>query len=109
LGEQELSIDHVDGNGLNNQKANLRVASHAENCANRRINRNNTSGFKGVSKNKERWQAYIRVAYRQIHLGYFDTPEEAAEAYDRAAIAYFGEFAKTNKMLAQGYELNRGR
>lgn len=88
-----VKVDHRDGDGLNNQKGNLRQATTAQNGHNRRINSNNTSGFKGVSKRKHGWQATIQGKY----LGVFDTPGQAASAYDRAASVLFGEFARTNE------------
>lgn len=86
--------DHINGNGLDNRRANLRQATHAENSRNRRRARNNTSGFKGVSfhKGKSKWHASMR---RQ-HLGYFRTPEVAAIAYDLAVREAYGEFANPN-------------
>lgn len=59
---------------------------------------NNTSGYKGVSRDRGRWRAYIRVNYKQIHLGNFRTKEEAARRYNEAALKYFGEFAELNEI-----------
>ena len=92
-------VDHINGNGLDNRRANLRPATHAENMANKRLYRNNTSGFKGVQRNRGRgrpWAASIRSASRTRRLGNYDTPEEAARAYDAAAAVTFGEFARLN-------------
>lgn len=91
-------VDHADGNGLNNQRHNLRAASHNENMWNRRLQQNNTSGFKGVyfSKRDQKWKAQIRFQRQRIHLGYFLTAEEAAKAYDAAALKHFGKFAAPN-------------
>lgn len=93
-----MMIDHIDGDGLNNQIDNLRLATHVQNSRNRKLNRNNTSGYKGVClfKRDQNWVAYITVNYKRIHLGFFDTPEGAARAYNIAAIEHFGEFASLN-------------
>ncbi len=94
-------VDHKDGNGLNNQRTNLRPASKSQNAANCGVNSKNTSGFKGVtwSKEKRKWATRIRVNLKRWHLGYFKSLHDAAKAYDRAAIKFFGEFAKTNQSL----------
>ena len=90
--------DHIDGNKLNNQRQNLRPATRSQNNANRGPQRNNTTGFKGVylKRNTGRYLAQIQVNKRIIYLGYHDTPEDAARAYDQAARRYFGPFAHTN-------------
>jgi hypothetical protein len=90
--------DHIDGNGLNNQKSNLRPCNCIENGGNRRVSKNNHSGFKGVyhSKLGRPWKASISHKGIYIYLGYFDTAEEAAHAYDEKAVELFGEFAQTN-------------
>lgn len=88
-------VDHIDGNGLNNQRSNLRLVTHSQNMANSRPYVSNTSGVPGVSwhKTKEKWQAYIQKNGRWIHLGYFDDFNDAAKARKDAALKYFGEFA----------------
>lgn len=93
-----LFVDHVNGDHLDNRRSNLRAARVSDNSRNARIRNDNTSGFKGVSffKRKERYRAYINFEKKQIHIGYFDTPEEAARAYDTAARFLFGEFACVN-------------
>jgi len=89
-------IDHKDGNGFNNRRTNLRPASNQKNLANRGPNNNNTSGFKGVSRDRDKWAAQIKVAGRHLHLGNFDSKTDAAKAYNAAAIKHFGEFAYQN-------------
>lgn len=93
-------VDHIDGNPLNNKKDNLRPCTRKENGRNRNINKNNSSGFKGVSfiTKKNRMCAQIKVDYKNIHLGYFKTAEEAARAYNAAALKYHGKFARLNKI-----------
>ena len=90
-------IDHRDGNGLNNQKSNLRFCTRSQNHMNEGP-RGGTSKFKGVSWHKriKKWTCQIKSSQRQRHIGYFDNEIEAAKAYDRAAIELFGEFARPN-------------
>jgi hypothetical protein len=89
-------VDHIDGDGLNNQRSNLRLATHTENLRNQRIRRDNTSGFKGVSWSKAsgKWVAQIRMTGKIKYLGSFTTPEEAYAAYCAAALELHGEFAR---------------
>ena len=95
LTDPRVHTDHIDGNGLNNQRANLRTCSNTENMRNRGAYANNKSGFKGVSFHKQsgRWRAYIKLTGKQKHLGYFPTPEAAYAAYCAAAAELHGEFA----------------
>lgn len=90
--------DHKDGDGLNNQRHNLRRASKSENGGNRKLNCNSRSGFKGVYWNAEsrKWRASIRKDGKSKYLGDFLAAEDAAHAYDAAAIKLFGEFARLN-------------
>lgn len=90
-------VDHEDHDGLNNRLGNLRRATKAQNAMNcRTLRTNNTSGYKGVARYRKKWQAGINLNGKRNHLGNFDTPEEAARAYDRAAVELFGEFACLN-------------
>lgn len=91
-----IMVDHENGDPLDNQRYNLRPASHAENCQNQDRRENNTSGFKGVSRHCGRWMARIHAEGRRRYLGLFDSPVDAAHAYDSAAVQYFGEFSRLN-------------
>lgn len=90
--------DHKDGNGLNNQMNNLRKSTHYQNQCNSGIRSNNVSGYKGVywRKDTKKWKSVINFHYKEINLGYFDNPEEAARAYDKKAKELNGEFAWLN-------------
>jgi len=91
-------VDHIDGNGLNNKRSNLRICTHAENMRNRKIASHNKSGYKGVYKDnkKNRWRAEICFNKKRYRLGSFGSAISAALAYDKAAISLHGEFARTN-------------
>jgi hypothetical protein len=92
-----LYVDHINGDGLDNRRSNLRYASPTQNSQNRRPSSRNKSGFKGISPKCGRWQAQLQLpGGRNVHIGTFDTPEEAARAYDTAARKHFGEFAWLN-------------
>jgi len=80
-------VDHIDKNRLNNIVENLRWVSSSENNRNRSMMTNNTSGFKGVCyyKHKNKYRALIYHEGKNHHLGYFDTAEQAAKAYDKKA------------------------
>lgn len=99
LGFPKKIIDHVNGDPLDNRKANLRVCTISQNGFNRGKQRNNRSGYKGVwwhpSTNK--WRVAIGLGNREYkYLGLFEDKEEAAKVYDAAAKKYHGEFVKTN-------------
>lgn len=91
-------VDHVNGDGLDNRRSNLRESTHQQNLRNQRHHSNNTSGYTGVSfyPKTSRWKAYIGIEGRTRHIGYFSTPEEAARARDAAALEHFGPFARLN-------------
>ena len=95
--EPPPEIDHVDCDSNNNRWSNIRGASRAQNSANRGANKNNSSGFKGVRLHQcGRWVSRITVDRKEIHLGLFDTPEEAHAAYKSAAARHCGEFARAS-------------
>lgn len=94
MGEPRAVVDHRNRNGLDNQRRNLRVGTQSQNCANSRLSKNNTSGFKGVDFRDRRWRARIKVDRQEIGLGRYDSAEEAATAYGLGAVLYFGEYAR---------------
>jgi len=111
--DRNINVDHKDGNGLNNQRSNLRVCTNAQNKWNRGASKNSKSKYKGVGvwdystkvKLKSgikiytypiKYSAIICVNKVKIFLGFFKSEIEAAEAYDEAAIKYHGEFANIN-------------
>jgi hypothetical protein len=88
--------DHKNGNGLDNQRKNLRSATRPQNLWNKGRRSDNTTGFKGVTKEAHGWRAVIKANGKRRHLGYFTSPELAARAYDAAAVEMHGEFARLN-------------
>jgi hypothetical protein len=100
VGDSKI-VDHIDRNIHNNRKSNLRLCSQTQNHGNSSLSKRNTSGYKGVCWNKyhKKWQAQIRKDYKEIYLGLFDLVEDAAMAYNDAAITYFGEFAVLNSVI----------
>ena len=93
-----LVVDHVNRNPLDNRRCNLRLATRSQNQGNRKMQKNNKSGYHGVnySKMMGKWRAEIKTYDKRRHLGFYGNIEDAAKAYDDAAIEYFGEFARLN-------------
>lgn len=98
-----MEVDHINGNKLDNRKENLRVCTARENRLNRKKSKNKTSKYKGVHWNKDnsKWRAKITVNDKSISLGCFITELEAAEAYNKSALTYFGKYAKLNKLKGE--------
>ena len=93
-----METDHINGDSLDNRRENLRICTHAENLRNRKMNSGNKSGYKGVYwfSQRGKWRAAITLNGKNVHLGLFTDPADAAKAYDKAAQEHFGEFARTN-------------
>lgn len=107
-----VQVDHVNGDGLFNCKENLRLCTHQQNGFNK-INpdKDNKLGIKGVyrAKGNKKCHVQIRISGKKIHLGYFNLPDEADQAYCKAEVKYFGEFARETskryvKILSPEYQ-----
>jgi hypothetical protein len=96
--DSRVIVDHKDGDGLNCQDGNLRICTTSQNGMNRGKQSDNKSGYKGVcwDKNKRKWMATIKLNQKNIFLGRFDNPIDAAKAYDEGARKYHGPFARLN-------------
>ena len=98
-----LQVDHINNVGIDNRRFNLRLCNQSNNQANRGLDKDNTSGYKGVTFKKDKprnkpWQAQINYKGKHYSIGYFATKEEAAKAYNAKAKEFFGEFARLNPM-----------
>jgi hypothetical protein len=96
-------VDHISGDPLDNRRCNLRLCSTSDNARNRGLRSDSHTGYKGVSYRPSQGVYIARIVpwtnSKRLFLGQFETAEEAAAAYDRAAVLYHGEFARTNEML----------
>jgi predicted aspartyl protease len=102
-------IDHINGNKADNRRKNLRPVTYAENCHNRKRNSNNTSGTTGVRKVENgKFEAYIYVNGKKIHLGYFATKKEAEDARDDAKRKYHPSASWTRIAADAGLSLWKG-
>jgi hypothetical protein len=104
-----MLVDHINGNGLDNRRCNLRICSRLENSRNRRVNPNTVTGYKGLYRSRRTGRYYAQIFFEgHCHrIGSFDTAVEAARAYDRRAIECFGPFACLN--LPQEHPEHRPR
>ena len=106
LPKDKIHVDHINGNGLDNRRSNLRFATQEQNSRNRRIQKFRagipvTSKYKGVHKHRRDGDLYrscIYVSKKRVHLGYYKNELDAAKAYNSAAVLYYGEFAKLNQV-----------
>ncbi len=94
--DTSIQVDHIDGNGLNNQRHNLRICNNSQNHMNQKILKNNTTGYMGVyyEKRHNSYVSYINVNKKRYHVGAFKTFEEAKTARINAEIKHFGEFRR---------------
>ena len=93
-----MVCDHINGDPLDNRRSNLRICHQKDNTRNSKLQKNNKTGFVGVSflKSYGKFESYIHVNHKKINLGYFDDPIVAAKTRDIASIKYFGEFGRLN-------------
>lgn len=96
--KKRVVVDHINQNPLDNRRSNLRIATHGQNHLNQGLQKNNTSGYKGVVRKRSKWQSQIKFNGNMIRLGLFENIKDAAKTYNTAALKYFGEFALLNKV-----------
>lgn len=98
-----LCVDHINGDTLDNRRCNLRLATLSQNNANTGLCKKNATGFKGVvfHKKRKKWDVRLSFMGKRLHIGTFTNPQEAARAYDVAAIKHFGAYARTNAMIQE--------
>lgn len=92
-----MFVDHINGNGLDNRRENIRLVTHMENVWNRSATEKSAVGFKGVCKQNKGFVAKITTNHRRVLLGWFPTPEQASEAYQRAALEQRPDFTHRTK------------
>ena len=101
INDEYMVVDHIDGNSKNNRRYNLRVCKQEDNHKNRKKQRNNTSGHRGVCwypyNNVNKWMAHIRINCKSITLGYFDDYQKAVNARRKAELKYFGEYTRAEE------------
>lgn len=93
-------VDHINHDGLDNRRINIRLCTTSQNMQNSKLYKNNSTGLKGVRfhKRMKKYQASIRINGKAKHLGTFENPIDAAKVYNEAALKLFGEFANFNKI-----------
>jgi|SRR6516162_8902626 hypothetical protein len=100
--DPKVQADHINGNGLDNRRVNLRIVTNKQNSHNSRPHRDGSSKYRGVSwdQSRRRWRAQYAIDGRPKFLGRFDSEVEAAKAYDDAVLKRSGEFAYLNFPVA---------
>jgi hypothetical protein len=95
-------VDHINGNGLDNRKCNLRIVTKSQNGANMRLHKINSSGFKGVhwDKKNKKWKVELMVDCKRIWVGRFNDLSQAIKAYNDTAKTYFGEYSRTHEEMS---------
>lgn len=96
--DPNIFIDHINHNGLDNRKENLRICTNQENIQNCLTPKNNKSGCKGVywSKDRNKWTVQVSINHKTKYIGRYDSYEEAVKARKEAALEYYGQFANEN-------------
>ena len=97
-GIKGMFVDHINGDGLDNQRENLRLSTLCQNQHNRKLNSNSKTGFKGVTVSGNKYLAQIKINGQAKRLGRFSDPNIAAMAYNKAAVEIYGEFARLNQI-----------
>lgn len=98
ISDGNIFVDHIDGNGLNNLKSNLRKSNYSDNNKNSSIRKDNTTGYKGVTKNKNKYIARIQNNKKRITIGSYNTAEEAALAYNEYSLKLHKDLGKLNEI-----------
>jgi hypothetical protein len=93
---RHIQVDHINRNRIDNQRSNLRYATRTQNQANKNKQKNNCSGYKGVSLHQTKWEARIKYGDKKLYLGRYLHPITAALIYDCASRLLYGDFAGVN-------------
>jgi hypothetical protein len=96
IADSKNETDHINGNSLDNRRENLRLVTHNQNLMNKKKYKNNTSGFKGVYRCRDKWRAAISIGGKRTHIGSFSKIEDAVKTYNKMAVKVFGEYARLN-------------
>lgn len=99
--DRKIQVDHIKHKKFDNRKSELRIANNGQNQMNKNVQKNASSGYKGVRFQNGRWSARIHYNKKQIFLGYFDNIEDAIKARKEAEEKYFGEYSYDNSMSKQ--------
>jgi len=105
MGYPKRMCDHINGDGLDNRRKNLRLVTRSQNGRNRKVNKNSKTGFKGVTISRGRYYSRIGINGTSIFLGSFSKMKEAIKAYDAASIRFHREYGRTNQSLQSSLDL----